>query len=116
MPTRRPPTSPEPAPTPASGEKVLSSYRLPRSLVNFLKKEAERLGIDQTAFVNRALDGYATYFGLPAAAAVQLENDREALEMTRLEYYLHVLYRRSEEVQAQGAGFDSPKRKPVKKR
>lgn len=94
--------------TPGTGEKVMQTYRLPRDLVSFLKKQAEERGLDLTAFVNRVLDGYRTYFGLPIVASEVLERDREALGMDQLDYFLHVFYRRSELVQQNSPGFDGP--------
>ncbi len=102
---RQPPSSP---PAPVSTEKVMQTYRLPRDLVDYLKKQAQDRGLDLTAFVNRILDGYRTYYGLPLAVSETLEADREALGMGKLDYFLHVFYRRSEAIQANKPGFDNP--------
>ncbi|WP_242344667.1 hypothetical protein [Anaeromyxobacter terrae] len=77
-------------------------------LVTFLKSEATRSGLDLTAHVTRILDGTSTWFGLPAAATTLLEADREALELERHEYLLHLLYQRRLELRGKGPGFDAP--------
>ena len=102
---RQPPPSPQ---APVTTEKVMQTYRLPRDLVDYLKKQAQDRGLDLTAFVNRILDGYRTYYGLPLAVSETLEADREALGMGKLDYFLHVFYRRSEAIQANKPGFDNP--------
>jgi hypothetical protein len=81
---------------------------MPLDLVYEFKEEAASRGLDATAHVIRVLDGFHRYYGLPRAIAEKLEADREQLGMERFEYFQHVLYRRSEVVQAQGAGFDEP--------
>ena len=103
--SKQPPATP---PVPVTSEKVMQTYRLPRELVDYLKKQAQDRGLDLTAFVNRVLDGYRTYYGLPLAVSETLEADREALGMEKLSYFLHVFYRRGEAVQANGPGFDNP--------
>ncbi len=92
-----------------STEKVMQTFRIPRELVTFAKGEATGRGIDLTAYVVRLLDGLRTWFGLPAAASVPLEADRQALGMGREEYLLHLLFHRSLEVRQKGAGFDVPR-------
>ena len=104
----RNPKQPPPPPPPASSEKVMQTYRMPRDLVDYLKKEAQDRGLDLTAMVNRILDGYRTYYSLPLAVSEVLETDREALGMMKLEYFRHVFYRRSEAIQANKPGFDNP--------
>ncbi len=89
-------------------EKIMQTYRMPRDLVEYLKKQAQDLGLDLTAFVNRVLDGYRTYYGLPLAVSENLEAARESLGLGKLEYFLHVFYRRSEAIQANKPGFDNP--------
>ncbi len=106
--TRTPKQPPSSPPAPVSTEKVMQTYRLPRDLVDYLKKQAQDRGLDLTAFVNRILDGYRTYYGLPLAVSETLEADREALGMGKLDYFLHVFYRRSEAIQANKPGFDNP--------
>jgi hypothetical protein len=99
---------PDLAPAPQGGEKVMQTFRMPRSLVAFLRLEAERGGRDLTGHVLRFLDGVRTYFGLPEAATALLESDRKALGMERYEYLLHVLYQRSLDIREKGPGFDVP--------
>jgi hypothetical protein len=94
--------------TSGTGDKVMQTYRLPRELVSFLKKQAEDRGLDLTAFVNRVLDGYRTYYGLPIVASEVLERDREELDMDQLDYFLHAFYRRAELIQKNKPGFDGP--------
>ena len=94
----------------ASSEKVMQTFRMPLDVVYAFKAEASARGLDATAHVVRVMDGYHRYFGLPRAVVESLEEDRRRLGMDRYEYFQHVLYRRSEAVQAQGAGFDQPGR------
>jgi hypothetical protein len=89
-------------------EKVMQTFRMSRELVTFLKGEAAERGVDLTAHVVRFLDGVRTWFGLPHAAATQLEADRVRLGLGRYEYLLHVLFERSLAVREKGPGFDAP--------
>jgi hypothetical protein len=82
---------------------------MPRRLLDQLGVEANRHGLDLTALVLRALQGYLTHFGLPAAAVAELEADREALQMDRSQYLAHLLYYRSLAVREFGGGFDDPR-------
>jgi hypothetical protein len=97
-------------------EKVMQTFRMPRELVSFLKKDAERRGLDLTAYVNRILDGVRTWFSLPHAATALLEDDREALGLGRPEYLQHLLYARSLELREKRPGFDAPTTGGTKKR
>ena len=106
MPYRPKPTGPDDPFT--TSEKVMQTFRIPRELVTFLKLEANATGLDLTAYVNRMLYGLKTYYGLPQAVIEQLEADRTALKMERYDYFLHVLYKRSNEVIQKGPGFDVP--------
>jgi hypothetical protein len=92
------------------GERVMQTFRMPRSLVAFLKAESARGGRDLTAHVVRWLEGMRSYFGLPEAARALLEADRQAMGMERFEYVLHALYARSLELREKGPGFDAPGR------
>ena len=104
-----PPKSKTPNADPFSTtEKLMQTFRMPRETVVFLRGEADRAGRDLTAFVNRHLDGLRTWFGLPEAASILLEADREALRMGRYEYLLHLLFQRSLELREKGPGFDAP--------
>jgi len=85
---------------------------MPRNLLDILGMEANRHGLDLTALVLRALQGYVTHFGLPAAAVAELEADRAALRMDRAQYLAHLLYYRSLAVRDHGAGFDDPRNPP----
>jgi hypothetical protein len=99
-----------------STEKVMQTFRMTRELVAFLKSEASAKGLDLTAYVNRMLEGVRTWFGLPDAASHLLQADREALNMGRYEYILHVLFQRSLELREKGPGFDAPGAPDRKKR
>ena len=90
----------------STSEKVMQTFRMPLDLVYQLKAEAAARGSDTTAHVIRTLDGFHRYYWLPRAIAEILEDDRRALDMDRFEYLQHVLYPRSEAVQAAGNGFD----------
>ena len=97
------------APDPfTTSERIMQTFRMTRELVTFLRGDADSRGLDLTAYVNKMLDGVRTWFGLPHAAAVLLEADREALGLGRYEYLLHVLFQRSLELREKGAGFDAP--------
>ena len=89
-------------------ERLMQTFRMPRELVTFLKEEAKRAGKDLTPHVNRHLDGLRTWFGLPDAAGRLLEADREALNLGRYEYLLHLAFLRSLELREKGPGFDAP--------
>jgi hypothetical protein len=95
-------------PAPTTTEKLMQTFRMPRDLVTFIRSEATRNGQDLTAYVTHILDGLRTWFGLPAAATVLLEADREALGMQRHVYLLHLLFQRSLELREKGPGFDAP--------
>jgi len=93
---------------PSSSEKVMQTYRLPLDIVYVLKADALARGSDTTAHVIRVLEGFQRHYGLPRAIVETLEEDRRLLGMDKFEYFQHVLYRRSEAVQARGPGFDRP--------
>lgn len=95
-------------PAPTTTEKLMQTFRMERTLVTFLKSEAARNGLDLTAHVTRILEGVRTWFGLPAAATMLLEADRETLGLQRHEYLLHLLYQRTLELREKGPGFDAP--------
>lgn len=94
----------------------MQTFRMSRELVTFLKEEASARGVDLTAHVVRHLEGLRTWFGLPAAAIVLLEADREALGLGRYEYLLHLLFQRTLALREQPPGFDAPKAGERKKR
>lgn len=94
-----------------TSEKLMQTFRMPRDLVTFLKSEAQRRGIDLTAYVTRVLDGLRSHYGLPAPAARMLDEDREALGVDRVDYLLHLLYERSIAVREKGPGFDAKRAK-----
>jgi hypothetical protein len=100
----------------SSSERLMQTFRMPRELVTFLKGEATQRGVDLTSHVNRLLDGVRTWFGLPHAATVLLEADREALGLGRYEYLLHLLYQRSLELREKPPAFDAPDAGGAKKR
>jgi hypothetical protein len=97
--------SPQPDPF-SNTEKLMQTFRMPRELVTFLKGEATQRGVDLTAYVNKALDGLRTYYGLPDPAVRLLDEDRKALGMDRAAYLLNMLYERSIAVREKGPGFD----------
>jgi hypothetical protein len=94
-----------------TSEKLMQTFRMPRDLVTFLKSEAQRRGIDLTAYVTRVLDGLRSHYGLPAPAARMLDEDREALGVDRVDYLLHLLYERSIAIREKGPGFDAKRAK-----
>ena len=74
-----------PAPLSPTSEKLMQTFRMPRELVTFLKREATERGVDLTGHVVRYLEALRTWFGLPRAATALLEADREALGLGRYE-------------------------------
>ncbi len=92
----------------STSEKVMQTFRMPLDVVYAFKAEASARGLDATAHVVKVMDGYHRYYGLPRAVVERLEEDRRELGMDRYEYFQHVLYRRSEAVQADGPAFDRP--------
>ena len=97
-----------PAPLSHTSEKLMQTFRMPRELVTFLKREATERGVDLTGHLVRYLEALRTWFGLPRAATALLEADREALGLGRYEYLLHLLYQRSLELRDKRPGFDGP--------
>jgi hypothetical protein len=97
-----------PAPLNPSAEKLMQTFRMPREMVAFLRREANARGVDLTGHVLRYLEGIRTWFGLPAAATALLEADREALGLGRYEYLLHLLFQRSLQLMLKRPGFDGP--------
>lgn len=94
-----------------STEKLMQTFRMSRDLVGFLRGEADRNGLDLTAYVTRVLNGLRTYQGLPGPAARLLDQDREALRCDYVDYLHHLLYERSVAVREKGPGFDDPRPK-----
>src|SRR5574342_1209105 len=92
-------------------EKIMQTFRMSRDLVGFLRGEADRRGLDLTAYVTRVLDGLRTYQGLPGPAARLLDQDRQALTGDYLDYLHHLLYERSVAVREKGPAFDDPRPK-----
>ena len=90
-------------------EKVMQTFRIPRELVGRLRAEADRRGLDLTAYVIRVMGGVTGDFGLPEVARVILDDDRSALGMDREAYLLHLLFQRSLAVREEGPGFDGPR-------
>jgi len=84
----------------------MAAFRIPKALHTRLKAEAAAEGTDLTAYVNRVLEGWITFCGLPSVAAAMLEEDRMAFELGRYEYYQHILFRRYEAVSKSGPGAD----------
>ena len=91
---------------PVSSEKVMQTFRMPLDIVYALKADATARGLDATAHVIRMIEGYQRYYGLPRVVVEKLEEDRREMGMEKPEYFQHVLYRRAEEVQVKGPGFD----------
>ena len=100
----------------ANTEKIMQAFRLPREVVQFLKEEAEQVGLAFSALVLRYLEGLRTWFGLPKAATALLEADRQILGFTRYEYILHLLFERSLELREKGPGFDAERVENLRRR
>ena len=109
--------------TPRSGEKAVLSVRMPMELAIFIQEEARiralaagvpekdlpepgERALNLTRMVNTILDAFRTYFNLPVVLVERLEADRKALKLSRLEYFQHIVYMRSEAVMRHGPGFD----------
>jgi len=92
-----------------TSDKLMQTFRMPRDLVAGLRAEADRKGMDLTAFILKLTSGYLTDFGLPAAATAHLDADRAALGMDRDAYLLHLLFQRALAVREEGPAFDAPK-------
>jgi hypothetical protein len=103
----------------ASAEKTIISIRMPIEILNFVEGEsrarAAALGlkgedlesaINITAQINRTLDAFRSWFGLPAVLADAIEKDRAALGLGRLEYLQYLVFRRYEALVKNGPGFD----------
>lgn len=101
----------QPAEATTTAEKLMQTFRMSRNLVDFLKGEATRRGVDLTAYVTRVLEGLRNHYGLPGPAARLLDEDREALGVDRVDYLLHLLYERSIAVREKGPGFDAKRAK-----
>jgi hypothetical protein len=108
--------------SPASAEKTIISIRMPVEILSFVEAEARaragRLGlkgedleaaVNITATINRTLEAFRSWFGLPAIVADLVEKDRDALGLGRLEYLQYLVFRRYEALVMQGPGFDRSK-------
>jgi hypothetical protein len=116
----------------ASPEKTIISIRMPIEILNFIEGEsrarAAALGlkgedlegaINITAQINRTLEAFRSWFGLPAVVAEAVEKDRATLGLGRLEYLQYLIFRRYETLVKNGPGFDRdsmPGEKPSSKR
>ena len=116
----------------ASPEKTIISIRMPIEILNFIEGEsrarAASLGlkgedlegaINITAQINRTLEAFRSWFGLPAVVAEAVEKDRAALGLGRLEYLQYLVFRRYEALVKNGPGYDKesmPGEKPSSKR
>lgn len=106
-PARKPPETTRGSP--ASAEKTIISIRIEA------RARARRLGLDGddldaavniTATINRTLEAFRSWFGLPGIVAGLVEKDREALGLGRLEYLQYLVFRRYEALVKQGPAFD----------
>jgi hypothetical protein len=105
--------------SPASAEKTIISIRMPVEILSFVEGESRARGaalglkgddlenaINITAQINRTLEAFRSWFGLPAIVADALEKDRAALGLGRLEYLQYLVFRRYEGIVKDGPGFD----------
>jgi hypothetical protein len=120
MPREKRPLKPRPTRgSPASPEKTIISIRMPLELLSFVEGEARARGaalglkgddlensINITAQINRTLEAFRSWFGLPAVVADAVEKDRAALGLGRLEYLQYLVFRRYEAIVKNGPGFD----------
>lgn len=102
-----------------SGEKTIVSVRMPAELVAYVEAEARaraaalglkgedlEAAVNMTATINRTLEAFRSWFGLPSIVAEAIERDRAALALGRLEYLQYLVFRRYEALVKHGAGFD----------
>jgi hypothetical protein len=105
--------------SPASPEKTIISIRMPIEILSFVEGESRARGaalglkgedldhaVNITAQINRTLEAFRSWFGLPAIVADAVEKDRGALGLGRLEYLQYLVFRRYEAVVRDGPGFD----------
>jgi hypothetical protein len=105
--------------SPASAEKTIISIRMPIEILSFVEGESRARGaalglrgkelddsINITAQINRTLEAFRSWFGLPAIVADTVEKDRSALGLGRLEYLQYLVFRRYECIVKNGPGFD----------
>ena len=103
----------------ASAEKTIISIRMPIEILHFVEGEsrarAASLGlkgddlegaINITGQINRTLEAFRSWFGLPAVVAEAIEKDRAALGLGRLDYVQYLVFRRYEALVKSGPGFD----------
>jgi hypothetical protein len=103
----------------ASAEKSIISIRMPLEILAFIEAEARAraagLGlrgedlesaVNITATINRTLEAFRSWFGLPVIVAELVEKDRAALGLGRLEYLQYIVFRRYEALAKHGPGFD----------
>jgi hypothetical protein len=111
--------------SPASAEKTIISIRMPVEILSFVEGESRARGaalglkgqdlensINITAQINRTLEAFRAWFGLPAIVADAVEKDRAALGLGRLEYLQYLVFRRYEALVKNGPGFDREPEKP----
>jgi hypothetical protein len=105
--------------SPASAEKTIISIRMPIEILSFVEGESRARGaalglkgvdlessINITAQINRTLEAFRCWFGLPAIVADAVEKDRAALGLGRLEYLQYLVFRRYEAIVKNGPGYD----------
>jgi hypothetical protein len=105
--------------SPASAEKTIISIRMPIEILSFVEGESRARGaalglkgddlensINITAQINRTLEAFRSWFGLPAIVADAVEKDRAAIGLGRLEYLQYLVFRRYEGIVKNGPGFD----------
>ena len=69
-----------PAPLSHTAEKLMQTFRMPRELVTFLKREATERGVDLTGHVVRYLEALRTWFGFLAAEGHIADDPTDRLE------------------------------------
>jgi hypothetical protein len=100
---------------PNSGRKVVKTFRLEQSLIEWLASTAQRRGRTLTAVVEELLEDARKMYDLPRPVVEQLEADAALLGLDHRHYAQHVFFRRFEELRGGGSPRGAPgdERRPV---
>lgn len=88
-----------------TGEKTIVTFRMPADLARWSKEQAEGLGTSFNEFAVSVLADLKGLYGLPAQMIDVLEADREAMNLGRREYLMHLLLTRYDQVKEREPGF-----------
>ncbi len=88
---------------PIRGCKVVKTFRLERSLIEWLARTAQSRGCTLTAVVEGLLEDARRMYDLPQPVVEQLEADAAVLGLDHRRYAQHVFFQRFEELRERGA-------------